>query len=298
MEKRRLRFLSILLCIMLLLALTVPAFADFGSFSGDSDYGDSGSGSDYSGWNDDDDDYYGGGTYGGGIFGGGFPLPIPIGIVIVILLYTLLSSRGSRSSSGPVVTPRASLQPIERYTELDPNFDSHTLGERISNLYVQMQNCWQDKDLRSLRPYLSDGFYQQMERQVAAMRKNHQTNYVERIAVLGVTLNGFYQAEDDDHIVATVRTRIVDYTLSDETGELISGDRRKEKFMTYEWDLVRPSGQTTRDNGGLQQINCPNCNAPLEINQSAKCPYCGTVVTLDDHDFVISSIKGISQRTA
>ena len=30
---------------------------------------------------------------------------------------------------------------------------------------------------------------------------------------------------------------------------------------------------------------CPHCGAPLEINASAKCPYCGSVITLEEHGF-------------
>ena len=43
--------------------------------------------------------------------------------------------------------------------------------------------------------------------------------------------------------------------------------------------------------------NCPNCGAPLSINHSSKCPYCDTVVTLEEHDWAICAIRGISQQT-
>ena len=43
--------------------------------------------------------------------------------------------------------------------------------------------------------------------------------------------------------------------------------------------------------------NCPHCGAPLEINASAKCPYCGSVITLEEHGFALNAIRAISQET-
>ena len=94
-----------------------------------------------------------------------------------------------------------------------------------------------------------------------------------------------------------MRTRITDYTLSDRDGQLLSGSRTAEKFMTYEWTLTRTSGLTTQEEQAMTTITCPHCGAPVNVNESAKCPYCGSVLTVKKHDFAISQIKGISQRT-
>ena len=70
-----------------------------------------------------------------------------------------------------------------------------------------------------------------------------------------------------------------------------------EKFMTYEWDLSRPTGTVTEQAGEVTERHCPNCGAPLSVNESAKCPYCDTVLTFQDHDWTIYAVKGIAQRT-
>ena len=296
--------LGLMLCCLFLTA-PLPSLADFGDFSGDSDYG-GGFDYDFDDYDYDDDDDYG---YGLGYndFGSGSGRlnsgGLPIGLIIaVIIIYVIIKSRkkGVPNGGGQVNVPQPShpdLLPISQYHELDANFDASALTEKLSNLYVQMQNCWQDKNMESLRPYFTDMMYAQFDRQLDALRRNKQTNYVERIAVLGVDLNGYYQAEGNDHIVATVRSRIVDYTLSDTTGQLLRGNQNQEKFMTYEWILVRPSGQTSSAGSAMQSIHCPNCGAPLDINHSAKCPYCDSIITLEQHDFVISSIRGVSQQT-
>ncbi|MEI3063206.1 MAG: zinc-ribbon domain-containing transport protein [Oscillospiraceae bacterium] len=154
------------------------------------------------------------------------------------------------------------------------------------------------KDISPIRPYCTDAFFTQMDNQLQRKKQNKgQTNYVERIAVLSVDLRGWCQEGGNDVLVARLKTRIVDYTLDDATGSLVSGDRNKEKFMTYEWDLVRPTGTKTEAGGNMQTVSCPHCGAPLEINASAKCPYCGSVITLEEHGFALNAIRAISQET-
>ena len=67
--------------------------------------------------------------------------------------------------------------------------------------------------------------------------------------------------------------------------------------MDYEWALQRSSGKTTVAEGGMTVQNCPNCGATININRTAQCEFCGSIVTVDAYDWVVSGIKAISQRT-
>jgi len=307
------RLTTILLCLLLCFSLALPGLADLGSFSGDSDYGgfdsydydydyDSGSSYDY------DYDYDSGSSGEDFLLGMIFSdlLDTPFGIAVAVILAIVIFLRRRRragaaprrpAAPGAQPTQQSSLQPMESYSRLDPNFDPAELSQKLSNWYVQMQNCWTAGDLTPLRPCFTDALYSQFDRQLDGMKQQDLVNYVERISVLGVDLRGYQQRGGEDHIIAQIRTRIVDYTVNKKTGEVVSGSRTAEKFMTYEWDLTRPSGKITPEGDGLQKVNCPNCGAPLSINHSSKCPYCDTVVTLEEHDWAICAIRGISQQT-
>lgn len=292
--------LSLCLCLF-----PVATSADFGDFSGDSDYGSDWSSSD---WSSDSSSWDSGSSWSSsdsystssdGDSDAGF-LPTVIVFAVIVLIGVVMSRSKTKNKSvpeGATRTAQESLRPMNEYVQLDPKFDATAFGEKLGNLYVQMQNCWQAKNIESVRPYFTDALYQQMDRQLDALCRNGYTNYVERISVLGVNLRGFRQSDGEDHIIAELRTRIVDYTLNDKTGELVKGDKKKEKFLTYEWELTRASGRTTGAAEEMTVVNCPNCGAPLSINATAKCPYCDSVVTVDAHDWAISAIRGIAQRT-
>ncbi len=311
MKKRVFVTFALLLCAVI--ALCITASADFGDFSGSSDY-------DFS--YDYDDDWSSGGSdsyYDSGssyyddddgrivsFLDDSWTVIILGTLIVFALAFGKAGKRGrkngttsaQRTERAESRTNRAVLTPIGEYTKIDPNFNSATLCEKAANLYVQMQNGWTAKNIESLRPYFTDALFTQMERSLQDIVQRGETNVVERIAVLDVTPRGFHQTAGEDHILLRLRTRITDYTVNDSTQQIVRGSRDKEKYMTYEWDLLRPTGVMTSAAGDeVKRITCPGCGAPLDVNASARCPYCGSVIQQKAQDWVISAIRGIKQET-
>lgn len=313
MKKRLFRIISIAMCAVLLTFAVSALASDFGGFSGDSDYSfDSGS-SWSSDWDSDYESDYGGGGFfpifiGGGTSdgyssemscSGGDMLMVLIFVLIVLLVIWYINKNRQVPVTTTVQrTDDSALMPMDSYVaNLDPQFSVVDMQKKLANLYVQMQDGWSAKDISSLRPYLTDELYEQSDRQLDDLRKARQTPHVERVSVLGSNLRGFFQKDGMDHIIAEMSTRINTYVTDDNTGAIVRGDQNTEKFMTYEWDLVRPTGTLTGSEPPMQAINCPNCGAPVSINKTAKCPYCDTVITVKANDWVLASIKGLSQRS-
>ena len=224
-------------------------------------------------------------------------------IAIALIFFVVICMRKKRKNNEPVIInsnePVKALKPMEEYLELDPDFDEERIKDLMSNLYVQMQETWHAKDISPLRPYMTDKFYNQMEKGLDELRKSHRTDYTEQIAVLSVDLRGWRQAAGRDYITVGLNTRIISYVLDDMTGKLISGHKDREKFMEYELELTRKSGELTKpEEEGQKADRCPHCGAPIKLNASAKCEYCGSVITAVNTDWAISSMRGISQRTA
>ena len=299
--RKWMKMLAALLVLLLLSAAIIAnTLADFGDFSGSSDYG-----GDYGGSYDSYDSYDYGGSYDFSNIGF---MEIFLFVVICVLLPNrsirkALKKRGfsfghhARGPQAPGAAPTTGLQPVDTIFAWDPAFSPDAITRRLSNLYVQMQNCWTAKDITPLRGDFTDEQFAQYDRQLQRYRDEGQTPVVERIAVLGVSLTGVKQSDVHDILVANLSTRITTYTVNDRTGAVVRGSKTEEKFMRYEWTLVRPKGAQTARQDGDCAFNCPNCSAPVNINQSAQCPYCGSVITKADYDWVISGIKGLSQQT-
>ena len=227
---------------------------------------------------------------------------IDAGIIIVYLVAMLVigfvgkKKQRPRQPEGGRPVARTTVDPVVLRAK-DPNFSVQAFLEKVANDYVQMQRCWQDKNWEPMRPLMTDALYSQFDRQLDELRRSGQTNYVERIAVLGSRIVEYRQDQVNDILTVELRTRIVDYTLEDATGALVSGSRTAEKFMTYEWTLIRSKDMVTPAADEVREIHCPNCGAPVAINKSAQCEYCGQVLETSTYDWVLSAVRGISQQT-
>lgn len=276
---------------------------DFGDFGGGGDYGGGGGGADYGGGD------YGGGDYGYDGYGGGsgsseemdgFTVAVLLAMVIVMVVLSSKSKKKGKNApvtNVPTATPASALKPMESYKELDPNFSSADMEAKISNVFIRLQAAWMKKDLSDVRTCLTDEFFAQTDRQLDAYRTKKQTNVIERIAVLGVSLTGWDQNDKNDMIIARVSARMADYVTDDTTGDVVRGSRTADRFMEYEWTLVRTKGKKTGVDDEKVRKSCPYCGAPLDINRSAKCEYCDNIVSTNDYDWCLASIKGLSQRT-
>ncbi len=182
-----------------------------------------------------------------------------------------------------------------------PFFTEAEMREKVSNLYSEMQRAWETQDWEPMRARLTDDLYNQMWRQMQELVTRGQINRIERIAIMSVALKQFYQDEQNDNLLIRLTTRITDYTIDRNTGNVVSGDPKREKFMTYEWTMIRSVGVKTPAPGveGKQEVsrNCPHCGAPIDLTQSARCSYCHSIVTAPEFDWVLSNIKGIAQQT-
>ena len=316
--------------ILILIIFSGSAFSDFGSFSGNSDYGSSSSSSSTSSRSSSSSSTsfptrssrtystttmplsVGSISRNSNIIGNsveddeeeGFDECMGVAFVLLVFFAFWLISRSKNKRKRDNVMlninePIKILKPMSEYLDLDPEFDEERIKTLMSNLYVQMQDTWHNKDISSLRPYMTDAFYNQMNRQLEEFRKHNRTDYTERIAVLNVGLKGWRQSAGRDYITVSLNSRIVSYVLDDLTGKLISGDKNREKFMEYEIELSRKTGVVTQpEQAGTQTVVCPHCGAPLKLNASAQCEYCGSVITTVNTDWAICGMKGISQRTA
>jgi hypothetical protein len=80
-----------------------------------------------------------------------------------------------------------------------------------------------------------------------------------------------------------------DYEVDEKTGRMIFGSRSPSQFVEY-WTFQRSVGVQTTDRSILDRV-CPNCGAPLEINQVGECRYCRAAVTSGRFDWVLSRIE-------
>jgi hypothetical protein len=69
----------------------------------------------------------------------------------------------------------------------------------------------------------------------------------------------------------------------------MAGSNRKLREWSEYWTFVRYS--KAKPAAARADLNCPNCGAPLKVNATGICEFCGGKITSGEFDWVLSKIE-------
>jgi predicted lipid-binding transport protein (Tim44 family) len=197
--------------------------------------------------------------------------------------------RGSRTAAAfgaAELDPDAGIAAIRAE---DAQFDPEAFRGRAQQAFFALQQAWQDRDLTSSRPFMSPGLYLGWSSQVQQLIELHKKNVLEGLRVDGLDVVKVVHGRALDDVTVRMTATCADYEVDEQTGRMIFGSKSPSRFVEY-WTFQRSVGVQTTDRSILDRV-CPNCGAPLEINQIGECRYCKAAVTSGRFDWVLSRIE-------
>jgi uncharacterized Zn finger protein (UPF0148 family) len=268
----------------------------------------------------------GGGFRGGGGFGGGghghgsggadlfgllywmIVLHPGIGIPILIVAAALFiySIRNGQTAYQSNVIARGSriLNQREREAKLaslkqaDPMFDESSLVRRARLAFHKVQDAWSLQQMENVRAFVSDGVFERFNLQIDEQKSLGYRNAMDNVAVQGVEFAQIFSDRLFDQISLRIECTADDHNVSLETGKRLSTNAVGQ-FIEI-WTFIRRRGATSAapDKPGLIEGACPNCGAPIEMNQNANCAHCRALLRSGEYDWVLSEITQESEWRA
>jgi tellurite resistance protein len=261
--------------------------------------------------------YSGGGDGGGGGFGGGgggghggglilyllirliFEYPV-IGIPLLLLIIYLFyqgSQRGNNfyqgnviRRAGPIIDQQRISNTLELIRRHDPAFSEPAFCQRVTAAFLRIQQAWMDQNLQAVRAFISDGVYERFSLQFAEQKELGYRDVMENVALRQVRIVDVRSAGVFDEMSVRISAEAADYRIGLNDRRYISGSRAVEPFVEI-WSFLRRRGAVTDlSKTGLIEGTCPNCGAPIEMNESANCAQCKAVLRSGEYDWVLSEI--------
>ena len=268
-----------------------------GGYSYDNDYSWGGSS-----WDDDDDDYYSSSGSSGGSNMTWEETLITIGVVVAALALgwvwvSVPSKKKPRTpvqprSPGSVQVPNRSVDIRNAVQQTDPSFSSEQMIAFAQDTFIAVQNAWCARDLEPVRGLMHNNLFNTTSRQVQAKIDQHVTYHYENYTFRNVYLTSYVRDADYEYITVYLNTEYIDYQTSDDTGEIIKGDRSTMWKMRYLMKFMRSRGGSSE-----QPKTCPNCGAPLDMASTGKCVYCGSTVTTSSFGWILSDFTTVRSDT-
>ncbi len=142
---------------------------------------------------------------------------------------------------------------ISQIKRTDRDFDPAHFTEVASDMFFQVQAGWMRRDLDSYRHLLGEELARQYAEDFAEMRSKGHINKLESIAVRGAEIVQAGSDGREDFVTVLFTANLLDYTVDDRSGELVSGSMTMPVKFQEEWTWARPTGTHDWKLEGIKQ---------------------------------------------
>lgn len=133
-------------------------------------------------------------------------------------------------------------QGLDSIRKTDPLFDPSAFLETASDCFFQVQAGWMRRDLASYRNLLGDQLAAEYAETFARMEQEGVINKLESIAIRNVKPVAAGSTGGEDFITVLFKANLLDYTVNEQTGEVVDGSETVPVKFEEEWTFARPVG--------------------------------------------------------
>jgi predicted lipid-binding transport protein (Tim44 family) len=143
---------------------------------------------------------------------------------------------------------------VEQIRRSDPAFNEEVLKETFQDIFFRIQAAWMhrsiDDMLNLLTPEMTEFFTREME----MLKQKGVINRLENIAIRKVEPAEAWQEMGKDYMTILFTANLLDYTVDEKTGEVISGDKiQPVKFHEF-WTFSRKTGAPSWELSAVNQV--------------------------------------------
>jgi hypothetical protein len=231
-------------------------------------------------------------------------------IIVILIIFVVLKKKGvigggrkgsvytedmPAQASPPALVPAIDLASAkQKLLAQDPNFSEAAFLDKVQTAFFLVQKAWTQRNQDLARAVMSEALYRRHKMQTDELLQKGRTNVLENIVIGGAQIVKIASENDCDAITVRIRASMSDYMTDDKTGQVADGHKEPRPFTEY-WAFVRSYDKKTQKPAETKAYLCSNCGAPLEINESGKCAYCGVVSTAAAFDWVVDTITQESE---
>ena len=130
---------------------------------------------------------------------------------------------------------------LNEIRQTDPLFDPKAFLETASDCFFQVQAGWMRRDLSSYRNLLGDQLAAEYAAEFTRMEEKGIINKLESIAIRTVDMVAAGSTGGEDFVTVLFKANLLDYTVNENTGEVLEGSDTLPVKFEEEWTFARPT---------------------------------------------------------
>ena len=136
----------------------------------------------------------------------------------------------------------------------DPDFDPAYFIEVASDVFFKVQAGWMRRDISSYRHLLGEQLASEYAAKFSEMEAKGELNKLENISIRNVEVVAAGSENGEDFVTVLFTANLLDYTVDDNSGDLISGSMTEPVKFAEEWSWARPLGTQDWKLEGIKEV--------------------------------------------
>lgn len=135
---------------------------------------------------------------------------------------------------------KQSQQTLEK-ARADHFWDPDSLKERVKHVFFKVQEAWMARNQDLARDCMSRKLFQDHKQQTDLMKTNGTKNVLENIHLKRARIVEVLDYDDNskDQFWVHIEGSMIDYTINDKTGDVVSGRKNKAESFKELWKFLR-----------------------------------------------------------
>ena len=170
----------------------------------------------------------------------------------------------------------------------NPTFSWGEFQARARLIFDELQAAWSTLNWERARPHETDNLFQMHQYWIDAYKRQHLRNALDQCTITALQPVKIKEDQFYNSITLRIGAQGYDYTV-DERGNVVSGSKSNLRSWSEYWTFIR--SRNAKPAPAKADLNCPNCGAPLKVNNAGVCEFCGGKITSGEFDWVLSRIE-------
>jgi predicted lipid-binding transport protein (Tim44 family) len=154
--------------------------------------------------------------------------------------------RYQTSAAAAYVQPQEEEWDVEKgmsyIRQMDSSFNEKKFQDLVMDYFFKIQGAWANNDMSGAKNLLTEEMFKLIGDDIAKLKLENKINKLENIAVRSVDITEAWQESGKDYITVRFYANLLDYTVEEATGSVVSGSKTEPvKFEEY-WTFTRPVG--------------------------------------------------------
>ena len=185
-----------------------------------------------------------------------------------------------------------------KINKVDEYFSGQEFLLWVRYVYNKIQEAYNQRDISVLKNLEGNVLLEEHSKDIQEYINKKIINVRKEININYTELYKYSLEEDIESVTVAIRSIMINYDITDETGEIVKGNVNEYKKYRYYMTFSRKLGNKTSNSFNMiKNDSCLNCGAKVKSTSISKCEYCGSTLINNKYDkWILTNMQRIDLK--